>query len=421
MTVLSDRDAASLVETMMTNGDRNEVRAVITGVGAVTPLGVGADVLIDSWVAGECGLENGLGSCEAFDPDEFLSTKEQRRGDRFTHLAVAAGAEAVAQAGWSELPYAAERVGCIFGTGIGGVATIYDAHETMRDGGASKVSPMLIPNMMPNAAAASLAIRYGFAGEVFGVVSACAAGAHAVGAGLRLLSAGVADAVVVGGSEAANSPVTMAGLKTMGAISECGISRPFDRDRDGFVLGEGAGALVLEAPAAAERRGAKALGEIIGYGATCDAFHLTAPSSDGEAAARAIAIALISADVGPDDIDYINAHGTSTPLNDATETASIKTALGRHAYTTPISSTKSVVGHQLGAAGAVDCVATLAALRARVAPPTVGLANPDEGLDLNYVQDEPQALAAASVKPQLIGVTNSFGFGGHNAVIVIRA
>jgi 3-oxoacyl-[acyl-carrier-protein] synthase II len=396
------------------------MQVVITGIGAVTPLGVGVEPLIRRWTAGACGIEDGLGRCADFDPGQLLSVKERRRSDRYTQLAVAAGAEAITQAGWTEMPYAAERVGCVIGTGIGGISTIYEGHETLR-GGVGRVSPMLIPNMMPNAAAATLAIRYGLAGEVFGVVSACAAGAHAIGAGLRILQAGVADAMVVGGAESALSPVAMSGFTTMGATSDCGISRPFDRDRDGFVLGEGAAVLVLESAATAHARGATVLGEILGYGATCDAHHLTAPRTGGAAAARAMTAAMDDAGVAPGDVDYVNAHGTSTPLNDRTETASIKAALGDHARDVPISSTKSVIGHLLGAAGAVDAVVTLAALQARVAPPTVGLEHPDEDLDLNYVQGRWQALGDAEHRPHLVGISNSFGFGGHNAVVVLQA
>jgi 3-oxoacyl-[acyl-carrier-protein] synthase II len=394
-------------------------RAVVTGIGAVTPLGVGAQSLMARWSAGECGITDGLGRCDDFDPVDFLSKRDRRRSDRYTQLATVAAQEAVAQAGWDELPYDGARIGCVIGTGIGGIGTIYDSHEGMRAG--RTVSPMLIPNMMPNAAAASVAIRYGLRGEVFGVMSACASGAHAIGAGLRILAAGGTDAVVVGGAEAALSPLAMTGFITMGAISECGISRPFDRDRDGFVLGEGAAALVLETPQAAASRGAAILGEIVGYGATNDAFHLTAPGADGRTAAHAITRALDDAGLRPADIDYVNAHGTSTPLNDITETLALKAALGEHAYAVPISATKSAIGHTLGAAGAIEAVATLAALRARTAPPTVGLEHPGDGLDLDYVPHHKRDLPASGAKPCLHAISNSFGFGGHNAVLVLRA
>jgi len=394
------------------------MRAAITGVGAVTPLGVGVASLIDRWLAGESGLVNGLGRCADFDAASFLSVKDRRRSDRYTQLAVAAADEAIAQAGWHSRPYPAEHVGCVIGTGIGGIGSIYDGHEAIRERG--RPGPMLIPNMMPNAAAASVSIRYGLKGEVFGVVSACAAGAHAIGAGLRALASGESQAMVVGGAESALSPVAMTGFDTMGATSRCGISRPFDRDRDGFVLGEGAAALVLEDPVAARERSATVLGEIVGYAATNDAHHLTAPEATGGAAARAMTLAMASAGVGAEEIDYVNAHGTSTPLNDRTETASIKSAMGSQAYDVPISSTKSVVGHLLGAAGAVDAVATLSALRARSAPPTVRLDTPEEGLDLNYVPGVAQPLTNGASRQWLVGISNSFGFGGHNAVIVIR-
>jgi 3-oxoacyl-[acyl-carrier-protein] synthase II len=405
----------------MRDAAHDGVRAAVTGVGAVTPLGIGADTLIERWTRGECGLVDGRGRCE-LDPADFLSKNERRRADRYSHLALVAGAEAVEQAGWSDgLPYEAERVGCVIGTGIGGIATIEDNHDVMRERGSERVPPLLIPNMMPNAAAASLAIRHGLGGEVFGVVSACASGAHAIGAGLRVLAGGGADAVVVGGSEAAVTPLPSAGFDMMGATSKCGISRPFDRRRDGFVLGEGAAALVLEHPGTAARRGAEVLAEIVGYGATCDAFHLTAPPDDGAAAARAMRRALDDAGTDLDEVDYINAHGTSTPLNDRAETVAIKHVMGDHAAGLPVSSTKSVVGHLLGAAGAVDAVVTVEALRRRVAPPTVGLEEPEDGLDLNYVQGAAQPLPPPEEKPRLIGVSNSFGFGGHNAVVVMRA
>jgi 3-oxoacyl-[acyl-carrier-protein] synthase II len=274
--------------------------------------------------------------------------------------------------------------------------------------------------MMGNAAAANLALRYGFKGPAFSTVSACAAGSDAIGTALRMIRAGDADAVVSGGAEAGITPLAYACFGAMGALSESGISRPFDARRDGFVMGEGAGVLVLEAAETAEERGATVLGELLGYGASADAFHLTAPEPGGGGATRAIARALEDAGVSASDLHYVNAHGTSTPLNDRSETDAIKAAFGEElAKSIPISSTKSAVGHLLGAAGAVEAVATLLALRERVVPPTLGYEVPDEGLDLDYVPDGPRPLEGANGRA--LALSNSFGFGGHNAVLCIAA
>ncbi|MDQ3933008.1 MAG: beta-ketoacyl-[acyl-carrier-protein] synthase family protein [Actinomycetota bacterium] len=416
-----DNQTASFVQEVLNRDSVSSVRAVVTGVGAVTPLGVGVDSLMSRWIDGECGIHDGVGRCTEFDPADVLSSKELRRGDRYTHLALAAAAEAIEGAGWAELPYPPERISCVMGTGIGGLVTFEENFEVLRDGGPDRVPPLMIPTMIPNASAASVAIRYGFQGEVFGVVSACASSAHAIGAGLRVLATRTTDAVVVGGSDAPHAPLIHAGCVTMGAASRLGVSRPFDRRRDGFILSEGAGALVLEKPATAARRGASVLGEIAGYGATCDAFHLTAPHPTGEPAERAMRLALDDAGLEPDDVDYINAHGTSTQLNDRTETLSIKAVMGKRAHRVPVSSTKSAVGHLLGGAGVVEAVATLAALRLRIAPPTLGLEEPEEGLDLNYVQGVAQPLPPPEEKATLVGLSNAFGFGGHNAVVALRA
>jgi 3-oxoacyl-[acyl-carrier-protein] synthase II len=391
---------------------------VITGVGAITPLGVGARTLHERWLAGATGLESGEGPCADFEPTEFLSRKEARRADRFTQLAVGAADEALAEAGWrDELPYDPERVGAVIGTGIGGIGTIEDNHDTLRDRGERDVSPLAVPLMMGNAGAAALSLRHGLRGPVFGVMSACAAGAHAIGTALRMIQHGEADAVVTGGSEAALTPLTRAAFASMSALSPTGVSRPFDARRDGFVLAEGAGVLVLEDGEAARARGARILGRVAGYGATADAHHLTAPDAEGAGGARAISAALRDAGMEPDAITYINAHGTSTPLNDRAETAAVKRALGDHAARVPVSSTKSATGHSLGAAGAVEAIATLLALRDRIAPPTLGWEQAEEGLDLDYVP-EPRALPAD--RPA-IGLSNSFGFGGHNATLILEA
>jgi 3-oxoacyl-[acyl-carrier-protein] synthase II len=398
-------------------------RVAITGMGAVTPLGVGADALIERWTAGETGIEDGEGRCDAFDPGDFMTRKEARRSDRFAQLAIAASEEALGEAGWSDgVPYEPARIGCVIGTGIGGLGSLEEQENVLRERGAKAVSPLSVPLMMGNAAAAALAMRHGIHGQTYGVVSACAAGAHAVGAGTRMIESGDADAAVVGGAEAALTGLAAAAFTAMGATSPSGISRPFDKRRDGFVMGEGAGVLVLEDAGSAERRGAKALGELVGYAATSDAHHLTAPEPSGADAARAIELALEDADLTPSEIVYVNAHGTSTPLNDRSETESLKAALGDDARRVPISSTKSAIGHLLGAAGAVEAIATVEALRRGAAPPTLGWEERDEDLDLDYVPDEPRPLAGGNgngARPR-VAISNSFGFGGHNAVLCLR-
>jgi 3-oxoacyl-[acyl-carrier-protein] synthase II len=395
-------------------------RVVITGVGAVTPLGVGAQPLIERWVAGECGIEDGEGRCRDFDPLDFLSKKEARRSDRFAQMAIAAAQEAIGQsAGEEGLPYEPHRVGCVIGTGIGGLPSLEENQRKLIERGEKAVSPLAVPLMMGNAAAAAVAMRNDLHGHCYGVVSACAAGAHALGDASRIIRAGDADAVVAGGSEAAITGVATAAFGAMEATSATGISRPFDARRDGFVIGEGAGVLILEEKEAAEARGAEILGELLGYGATCDGFHLTAPQPEGTEAARAIGLAIADAGLSAVDVDYVNAHGTSTPLNDRSETVALKAALGERAYDIPVSSTKSAIGHLLGAAGAVEAIATIEALRRRVAPPTVGWEEAEEGLDLDYVPGEAKPLANGD--GPLVAVSDSFGFGGHNAVLCLAA
>jgi 3-oxoacyl-[acyl-carrier-protein] synthase II len=401
-------------------------RVVITGTGAVTPLGLGSRALIERWVEGTSGIEDGLGRCSEFDPSEVLTVKEVRRSDRFTQFAIAACAEALESAGWADgLPYASDRVGCVVGTGIGGLATIEEQHSRLLDAGERSVSALGVPMMMSNAAAGALAMRHGMTGPSWGVVSACAAGAHAIGTAVRLVQTGDADAVVTGGAEAALTPMARAGFARMGATSPTGVSRPFDARRDGFVLGEGAGILVLEEREAALARGAQPIGEVLGYCATADAYHLTAPQPTGECAARAIAGALAEAGLDAARVDYVNAHGTSTPLNDRTETQALKSALGDRAATVPVSSLKSAIGHLLGASGAVEAIATALALRERVAPPTLNWSEPEEGLDLDYVPGVARPLrerangGGDADGGAAVGISNSFGFGGHNAVICL--
>jgi 3-oxoacyl-[acyl-carrier-protein] synthase II len=405
-------------------------RILITGVGAVTPLGVGARELHEGWLARRSGIADGVGACNDFDPTEFMTTKEARRSDRFTQLAIAAGAQAVADAGWDadELPVDPTEIGCVVGSGIGGMATFETQCEVLRERGPERVSPLAIPLIMGNAAAGLVAMRHKLRGPVFGVMSACASGTHAIGEAARMIRAGEAKAVVAGGSEATLTPLAKAAFAAMDATSPTGISRPFDARRDGFVMGEGAGVLVLESEEVARERGARVLGEVLGYASTADAHHLTAPEPTGRPAALAITRALKDADVLPEQVAYVNAHGTSTPLNDASETAAIKLALGEHAYHVPVSSTKSAIGHLLGAAGAVEAIATVLALNDGVAPPTLGYEEPDEGLDLDYVPDGPRPLpqhgngngnGSGNGHRQLVAISNSFGFGGHNAVLCL--
>jgi 3-oxoacyl-[acyl-carrier-protein] synthase II len=349
-----------------------------------------------------------------------MTTKEARRSDRFTQLAVGAGAQAIADAGWDgeEPPVDPADVGCVIGSGIGGMATFEAQCDVLRDRGPERVSPLAIPLIMGNAAAGVLAMRHGLRGPVFGVMSACASGTHAIGEAARMIRCGEARAVVAGGAEATLTPLAKAAFAAMDATSPTGISRPFDAQRDGFVMGEGAGVLVLESEELARERGARVLGEVLGYAATGDAHHLTAPEPTGRPAATAITRALKNAGLTPEQIDYINAHGTSTQLNDRSETAAIKLALGERAYDIPVSSTKSAIGHLLGAAGAVEAIATILALNERVAPPTLNYEHPDPDLDLDYVPDGPRALSNGNGHP-LVALSNSFGFGGHNAVICL--
>jgi len=395
-------------------------RVAITGLGAVSPLGDGADALFERWAAGESGISDGLGRCPDFAPEERLTRRETRRSARFTQMAMVAAAEAIDQAGWDgELPADSGLVGCVIGTGIGGLPTIESEHDTLRERGAGAVSPLCVPIMMANAASGGIAIRHGLQGQCYGTVSACAAGAQAVGAGMRMITAGDASACVVGGTESAITPLAVAAFGEMKATSRTGISRPFDRRRDGFVMGEGAGVLVLEDAEVAEARGAEVLGYLTGYGATADAHHMTAPDPEGDGAARAITAALADAGVEPDGIDYVNAHGTSTPLNDRSETEALKTALGERAREIPISSLKSSIGHLLGAAGAIEAVATVRALAEATAPPTLNLEEPDPELDLDYVPGEARGLDRNG-RP-LAAISNSFGFGGHNVVLAMEA
>jgi 3-oxoacyl-[acyl-carrier-protein] synthase II len=300
---------------------------------------------------------------------------------------------------------------------------LFEQWDSMKLSGTDAVSPLTVPVIMPNATPAVLAMTHGFKGETRSIASACASGAQAIGEGLRMLRVGDADAVIVGGCEACVTDFVMAAFRNAGALSRSGICRPFDRRRDGFVMAEGAGILILENAEKAAARGAEILGYVSGYASTTDGHHLTAPSEDGATCAIAIRRALADAGHAPEDVDYVNAHGTSTQANDAAETAALKAALGEHAYAVPISAPKSVLGHSVGAAGAVEAITALQALRERLVPPTVGLEEPDEELDLNYVPGEALPLAEpnGNGNGRLVAMSDSFAFGGHNAVVVVEA
>ena len=395
--------------------------AAITGLGAVTPLGVGAPALFGRWQQGVCAITEGFGRCADFRPGDHLPAKQARRLDRFSALALVAGAEAMAQAGCAEaLPCAPERFGCVIGTGIGGIETLCAGQDAIRERGERAVPPLSIPMMMVNAATAALSLRFDLRGPSFAVSTACAAGGHALSCALSLLREDRADAVLAGGSEAACTPLARAAFGALEALSPSGRSRPFHARRDGFVLGEGAGALVLEHPERARLRGAPILGYLRGAGSSSDAHHMTAPRADGASQANAIAAALADAGIQPAQLCYINAHGTGTPLGDRVEALAIGRALERYAPSVPVSSTKSAIGHTLGAAGAIEAVATLLALRARSAPANLGLTEPDPELALDLICAEPRPLGAYDRQP-LFALSSSFGFGGHNAVLCLEA
>ena len=390
----------------------------ITGAGAVTAVGVGAKTLTDRWLAGECGIEDGCAACRDFDPHEYLGRKEVRRTDRFTQLALVAGDDALGQAGWlSGTPYEPERVACMIGTGIGGVSTLETEYTKLMARGAQAISPLTIPMMMPNSPAGYMVMRHGWRGSSYAVSAACATGGHAIAAATRMIQVGDADAVVVGASDAGITPLGLGAFEAMGAVSPSGRSLPFDARRDGFVMGEGAGTLILERAENAKARGAQILGEILGYGTTTDAYHITAPDPQAHGATRAIQLALKDAHIKPSQITYVNAHGTGTELNDRSETIALKQALGPHAHTTPISSTKSAIGHLLGAAGVVEAVATIHALRKNQLGPTTGYEQPDPDLDLDYI---PHTRPLPTNHKPHIALSNAFGFGGHNVVICLQ-
>ena len=406
-------------------------RVVVTGLGAVTPLG---NNLQDYWK----GLINGRsgigpitlfdaskhvcqigGEVKGFDPHDYLDRKEAKRIDRFAQFAIAASQQALTDAQFVINDLNAEEVGVIIGTGVGGLKVLEDQHEILMTKGATRCSPFMIPMMIANMAAGLTAIHTGARGPNTCPVTACAAGSNAIGDAFRLLQRGYAKAMLCGGTEAAITPLSYGGFGSAKALSTrnqepARASRPFDRDRDGFVMGEGSGILLLEDLESAQGRGAKIYGEIVGYGMTCDAYHITSPVPGGLGAARAIELALQDAQLLPEQISYINAHGTSTPANDSTETQAIKKALGAAAYKVPISSTKSMTGHLLGGSGGIEAVAAVMAITSDQIPPTINLDNPDPLCDLDYVPHQSRLL------PVEVALSNSFGFGGHNVTLAFK-
>jgi 3-oxoacyl-[acyl-carrier-protein] synthase II len=386
---------------------------VITGVGAVTPLGRGVEELFSGWMSGRSAIVDGGARCD-LDPAEVLSRRELRNADRFTALAMAACEEAVGSAGWRDRPPDPERTVCVIGTAAGGKLSLNEERGRLAELGPGGVTPLGVTRQMANGAPAMLSIRYGWTGESFALVSACTAGAQAIGAGVRMIRAGAADAAVVGGADSHFEEIYDAFFGVIGALSQSGECRPFDRRHDGFIPGEGAGILLLEDEAVAARRGAPVLGRVLGYGAGSDATHLSVPRADGEGMRSAMVRALGDAGASPERVSYVNAHGTSTNRNDGSEAKAISAVFGPDAV--KVSSLKSATGHMQGAAGAVEAIATLWALRAGLAPPTVGLEEPIE-CDLDLVYGGPAELRRG--KGSLIGISNSLGLGGHNATLVI--
>lgn len=412
----------------MENGNSPKKRVVITGVGLITPLGHNVPDTWQAILAGKSGtgpftqiekIDHISGTiCELkdFEPDDYISRREVRRRDRFQQMATIAANEAMAQADLPVTDANRERIGVIMGTGVGGIQTLLDQESVFREKGLRRLSPFGITMIMPNGAAGMLAIDYGLQGPSLTITTACAASNDAIGHAFRAVRNGEVDAVLTGGSEAIITHVALGGFERAGAVSAYTekTPRPFDKSRDGLVVGEGAGALVLESLENAQARGASILAEIVGYGQTTDAYHITAPSEGGSGAARAMVKAIEDAGLEPKDIDYISAHGTSTPLNDTSETAAIKAALGEHAYDVAISSTKSMTGHIMGATGAIESVFCTLAIRDQVVPPTINYEVPDPDCDLDYIPNQSRKMRVR------VCMNNAFGFGGHNAVLIIK-
>ena len=404
-------------------------RVVVTGMGCISPVGNNVKETWESILAGKSGAgmithfdasrhkTRFAAEVKGFDPIALFGPRETRKMDRFTQFASAVAVEALEQAGLKIDDSNRDRVGVLIGTGIGGIGSLLEQVEVMRERGPERVSPFLVPMMISDSAAGMLAIRFGARGPNMALATACASGNNAIGEALEIIRRGAADVMIAGASEAALVPVAMAGMNVMTALSTRNddpqtASRPFDKDRDGFLMGEGAGMLILETLEHAQARGASILGEISGYGTTDDAHHISAPAENGAGAAISMKLAIEDANLNLMDIDYINAHGTSTPLNDKSETAAIKTVFGEQAYNIPVSSTKSMTGHLLGASGAIEAVFCLLAMRDEILPATINYHTPDPECDLDYVPNQPRKASPKHV------MSNSFGFGGHNATLI---
>lgn len=405
-------------------------RVVITGMGCISPLGNDPGLLWKNIIDGKSGVKHITHydttdfKCKIaaevldFDGTALFGSREVRRMDRYTQFAVAAAQQALQTSCLTLDDQNRDRTGVIIGTGIGGLNTIFEQMKVFMERGPSRVSPFLVPMMLPDTAAGMVAIYLGLRGPNLAVVSACATGTNAIGEAAEIIRRDQADVVLAGGSESVIVPIAMAGLSVMGALSERNddpprACRPFDLHRDGFVMGEGSAVLVLEDLEHAQRRGAHFLAEISGYGTTNDAYHISAPAENGSGAARCMQVALARGGFGLDSIQYINAHGTATQLNDKSETAAIKTVFGEQSYNIPISSTKSMTGHLLGAAGALEAILCIKALQNQVIPPTINYETPDPACDLDYVPNQARPAVLRNV------MSNSFGFGGHNATIII--
>jgi 3-oxoacyl-[acyl-carrier-protein] synthase II len=410
-------------------------KIVITGMGTVNPLGQGVEETWQNAINGVSGVgpitlfdvESGPHewnvkiACEVknFDPTRYMDAKEARRRDRFEQLGIAAAKEALEMSGLHVMPENAGRIGVAVSSAIGGLKSLQEAIFTLKEDGARKISPFLIPMLMPNGASGMIGIEFGLQGPSISVASACASGADGIGTAMMMLRAGMVDVVLAGAAEATICATGVGAFDRIGAMSRRNDNysmtpQPFDKNRDGLVMGEGAAVLVLERESYARVRGANILAEMAGYAATADAFHVTAPDEKGAGGAKAICLALESARVNPDEVGYINAHGTATPLNDAAETKALKTAFGDLAYKIPVSSTKSMTGHMMGATGALEAIFCVQAVREGILPPTIHYQTPDPDCDLDYIPNK------AREKKVEVAISNAFGFGGHNAVLVIR-
>ena len=407
-------------------------RVVVTGLGLVTPLGIGLEKNWQALIAGQSGIRKIdrfpnidafasriAGQVPDFRAEDFIEPKEIKKMDLFIQYSVAAASMAMEHSGFKIDPEDAENVGVIIGVGLCGIDTIEATERAYLDGGPRKISPFFIPKVISNLAPGQIAIRHGAKGVNWTPTSACASGTHAIGEAFHLIRRGLQDAVIAGGAESAITPLGVGGFSAMKALSTHNdeperASRPFDRERDGFIISEGSGVLILEERDRALKRGAKIYAEVIGYGANGDAHHMTAPAPEGEGAARCMRLSLKDAGIAPTEVDYINAHGTSTEYNDANETQAIKKVFGEHAFKLAVSSTKSMTGHLLGAAGAVEGVFSVLALRHGIIPPTINYENPDPDCDLDYV---PNQARRADIR---VVLSNSFGFGGTNACVIFR-